>query len=202
MTKLADLTRLVSAIVPDVAEPVVQEAIIRAAMRFFTETKTWREEIEVDRPRKDAYITEMLAPRGAEIVAVLDASINHRPIQLAGDENMEVPRPGTYITSVYGQGQELFFNGRFGGAEKVYIRCALRPFLSATAIPDRVLSEYQDILISGGVMETMRMNPAAWNNPQMMDYYRSEFLNGIERNRNRGRSGRTHAARTVSYGGI
>lgn len=202
MTKLADLTRLVAAIVPDVAEPVVQESIVRAAMRFFTETKTWREEIEVDRPRADAYITEMLAPRGAEIVAVLDASINHRPIQLAGDENMESPRPGTYITSVYGQGQELFFNGRLKGDEVIYARAALRPILSATSIPDRVLSEYQDILISGGVMETMRMNPAAWNNPQMMDYYRGEFLNGIERNRNRGRSGRTHAARVVSYGGI
>ena len=202
MAQLSDLVRHVSAIVPDVAEPVIQESILRAAMRFFTETKTWREEIEVDRPRAGAYITEMLSPRATDIVAVLDASINHRPLRLAGDENMEPPRQGTYITSVYGEGQELYFDGRLQGNEVMYARAALRPTLSATNIPDRLLNEYQDILVAGGAMESMRMNPASWNNPSMMDYYRSEFLAGIERNRNRGRSGRTHARRVVSYGGL
>ena len=202
MAEISDLNRFLSDVIPDVVEPIIQESLVRVATRFFTETKTWREEIEVDRPRANAYITEMLSPRATEIVAVVDASINHRPIQLAGDENTEMPRPGTYITSVYGEGQELYFNGRLKGDEVIYARASLRPTMSATIIPDRLLSEYQDILVSGGAMETMRMNPAAWNNPQMMDYYRNEFLNGIERNRNRGRSGRTHAARTVSYGGI
>lgn len=202
MAQLADLTRFVMAAVPDVAEPVVQQSVIRAAMRFFTETKTWREEIEVDRARAGAYITEMMSPRGSGIVAVLDASIDNRPLHLAGDENMEPPRQDSYITSVYGEGQELYFNGRLKGNEVIYARAALHPMLSATSIPDRVLSEYQDVLISGGIMETMRMNPAAWNNPSMMDYYRTEFLSGIERHRNRGRSGRTHARRVVTYGGL
>ena len=202
MAQISDLNRFVSAAVPDVAEPVIQESLVRAAMRFFTETKTWREEIEIDRPRAGAYITEMLSPRATEIVAVLDASINHRPLRLAGDENMEPPRQGTYITSVYGEGQELYFDGRLQGNEVMYARAALRPTMSATVIPDRLLSEYQDILVSGGIMEVMRMNPAAWGDARMMDYYRNEFLSGIERNRNRGRSGRTHARRVVSYGGL
>ena len=202
MAQLSDLVRHVTGIVPDVAEPIVRESILRAAIRFFTETKTWRDSITISVPQEGAYIAEMASPIATEIVAIVDASIDHRPLTLAGDENLETPRPGTYITSVYGEGQELFFNGRLNGQEVFYGRAALRPILSTTVIPDRILAEYQDILVSGGAMETMRMNPAVWNNPQMMDYYRNEFLSGIERNRNRGRSGRTHAARTVSYGGI
>lgn len=202
MAQLSDLVRHVTGIVPDVAETVVRESILRAAIRFFTETKTWRDSISISTPQEGAFIAEMSSPIATEIVAIVDASIDHRPLALAGDENLEPPRPGSFISSVYGEGQELFFNGRLKGDEVFYGRAALRPILSTTDVPNRVLAEYQDILVSGGAMEAMRMNPAAWNTPQMMDYYRNEFLNGIERNRNRGRSGRTHAVRTVRYGGL
>jgi len=202
MATLSTLIPRVANYIPDVPDMAIEEALNRAAHRFFVESMVWREVLENPSVFDGAYVLDLDLPSGSQLVSLIQCTRNGDALDLAGSEIMFTPEPDHKPEKVYAEGAELIFDGRLASGDVVNVMCCLTTSRTSPQFPDRFLDEYGPAFVNGAVGELYRYPTSQLRNFELAVTYEALFANEMVMAKGRASSGRTHAKRTVKYGGL
>lgn len=198
---VAELSIDVQGVLPEVATPIIDRAIVQAAAKFCRAGRVWRAVVDADYAVPGFNTAGLSGPRGSRVYALISVHLDGREMALAGDEIVgQRQRPGAADTVALVEG-EMYFNGTFKGGEPIAVQALLEPRHDATTLPDHLATEWREALIAGAVSDLY------WKRGRNGDERRAlmheqRFDLFVLDARARSRSGGTHARRTVAYGGI
>jgi len=167
--------------VPGCPDPLLNSRLIASAAEFCRETLSWNEVQDPIVLADGVSDYELETPTGAYVESVLSVTIGSRKLIPAAEGFV-----GT-STSV----EPVYYNTSDYGVLRVYptpkspvssmlVKVAYTPSIDATDVPD-FMKRFVDTISAGAKSQLMMM--AAWLNPQMAGYYRSQFMDGITRAR-------------------
>ena len=215
MAVLTELVKDVQVIVPEVPKFVAERQLLRALRDFAEETRAWRVDIQVGTTASTATtdITSLL-PTGTELVdiismknsaggapvepvtyAYLDENVSDWRGQEALNANWFVLEDNNVIRFVYTPSATE--------ANKYYVRAAVKPLLTATAIDDRVVNKYDEVLVDGALGRLLAMPRKPWTDFQLAEYHFVQFESAKAAARTRASEEfQTGVPRKVKYGGL
>lgn len=202
MINISEFTPLVSSMVADVAEPVIEAVIVRVAGRFCKETGVWRETLETDRVRANARVIDFDTPRNAEFASLIAVKVDGIELAKAGDEISFAPQGGSTPKRVYAERLSLYFDGYFKGGEHVEVRAGLAPVAGATQLPEILITTWREAMVAGSLAELLRYYSSEARHEQLANVHMARFEELIVRARGRARDGYTKVQRVVAYGGL
>lgn len=202
MVTISSVLPLVATHAPHVGDPVIEAAILRAATRFCERTGIWRGVIEIDSIYKATSEIEYFLERGRKLVSLVKVHVGREEMRLAGDEILFPEARGGRPHSVALIDDKLVFDTPLSLGDRVSAYGTFAPSTDADSLPDLFSGEWHDALVSGSLAELFRYAPPSSQDYQLSALHEARFESAITQATARARSGRTHAARSVKYGGL
>lgn len=180
---------------------ILMEKYIRDIVKdFCTSTEVWKETYIFDAiPNESCYVlkpsddksvlinslmsTSIFTSRTAE---VLDGTTITTPEDLDSDLVTErVLQPGRDFKTAQKEDWQMVLRPpvsefQYKGIE---VTCSVRPTLTGSHIPRRVLDDWYYYLACGIKSRLMLMGSKSWSDPQLGMYYKKEYNSGITKNR-------------------
>jgi hypothetical protein len=199
--ELLTLVQDVAALAPDTPEPVIERALLQAAAQFCRRSQVWREVVDTDRPQAGRSTLGISGPKDTKVVSLISCLVGERSMRLRGDDIYAggLSGPPRGVALFLG---ELQFDGKFSGGENIVALAALEPTSISASMPASVVDDWRDQIVSGAAAQLLRAVSGETFNERTALLHKNLFEEGVVQARSRARSGHTHAARTVRYGGI
>lgn len=201
--------------IPEIPSFVAERQLLRATREFTEQTRSWRVNIQLSTVTTVATtdLTSLL-PSDTELVDIisvknsdgsappeprtfiwLDENVSDWRTQEALDAKWYVLEGNSTIRLVPTPSTTI--------ADKYFIRVAVKPLLTATAIDDVVANKYDELLIHGALAKLFLIPRKPWTDANLGSFHLAAFNAGIP-------SARTEAAdefqtgipRSVKYGGL
>jgi hypothetical protein len=194
---------------PGADVPIVEAALVRAAIEFCDKARVYRgdhpaidavaeqgtyswepteENVEVCHIFHVWYAGEQLTPRSGEYLA---DTYDYWPEETGTPAHYHVERTDALIV-VPAPAEAL--------EDAIVAKVALRPTLDATGIPDDLFAEYRGAIAAGAMSRLMRMQKKPWTNYEMANAYGQAFRSAIEDASHRMQAGHVRSAHYVANG--
>lgn len=163
-------------------DPLVNQALCRAAREFFKRTRVWTEWLAAE-TATGTFTSEydFTLPAGSELVRIEQATVNGNALpvesyrQLLKDWTVhQVDGPSIISRDLV----SFRLGGSFVAADSVQAQASLMPSVSATGIPDAYATRYQDA-IAEGAKSILLMVPGEFQRPDAAQYSRAMFDRAI-----------------------
>lgn len=180
---MADIENLfgeIRSVVPEAPEPLMQDALIRAAQEFCADSWWLRRNLPVV---TQANVNQYLVtpPPNEEIIAakhaqVADTQGNISPMRFPYGTTLnpmvgaQQPWEITYIPEGW-----LQFNPTPDQAYNLLVECITQPILEADTIADELVRKWSRALGYGALAWVLRQKSEDWFDPQESDSYTSKF---------------------------
>lgn len=186
MTAYANMLNNVAIAAPMCPQPLMLNAMQRAAQDFFTRSRAWHVQLD------DLYVTPKLRdidvehPTGARIVSMLNAEFGGNPLTVKTSRQLDdlVPEwkstavgDPKYITQLSTELIRLAPHPETKG--RLSIEAALAPTLTATSIPDELAAEYQTALEHGTSAILLAVPKKDWTDGNLAMYHSAQFEKAI-----------------------
>ena len=182
---VSDIVPFVAPEVPGCPEVLIKQAIVQTAIEFCAETLAWQEIqdpiIMIDKANE----LDVEVPRDARIVTVKDIWASNRRLRPVTMEQLferipnwqtaESSEPAYYNASADWQTIKIFPSPLDAKRAKITMRVAYAPTLTATALPDEIVTKHLDGLTGGAKSRLMLMPGRSWTNTQLAGVYRVQF---------------------------
>lgn len=182
---VSDLIHFISPEVPGCPDVLIKQAIVQTAIEFCTETLAWQEIqdpiIMIDRANE----LDVEVPRDARIVTVKDIWASNRRLRPVTMEQLferipnwqtaESSEPAYYNASADWQTIKIFPSPLDAKRAKLTMRVAYAPTLTATTLPDEIVTKHLDGITGGTKGRLMIMPGKTWSNPQAGGIYLLQF---------------------------
>lgn len=180
-----DLTGVRPYVLPDVANcpmPIVDQAIVRAAIRFCAETGVWRYTPATQPVVEDTTTYIFVPPAGAKVERVLAAWLDGVPLTVKNATDMlgmqdwqtETGTPEYLVVLSDSQ-----FRVYPLGAGDVDMEVTLKPSRAATTIDDNVFETHVEAIASGALEILLAKPGKPWSSPDHAAYHKGKFDNAI-----------------------
>lgn len=178
MKHIESLTPFIMPRVPGAAEPVVFDAIRRAAQEFCETTRLWRYDDSFEASGEPDEI--MAAPVGSYIFEIESARFDGRPLEPIALTDLErliqdwrsldnaAPK---YITQAEPDTVMLVPKG----AGKVDLTLTLKPSDDTELLPTWLIDKYSRAIADGAIAELMMMPGQPYSNPQLAGVHAQRF---------------------------
>lgn len=192
MAQLEELLPRIAVQASGVPEILLRSVTVDSAREFFRRSRGWRHfEKELMKLREQDDYAEYMVLLGQGL-AVAEV------VELRGQPRDFLISPSQYRKI----GESEFRVEEQEGADYIGGQFALMPTTWTVEVPDFLLLEFDEPLISGALSRLHLMPDAAWGRPDLAAYHKEVFENGVDRASTRAAdgfiSGRT---RRVRYGG-
>ncbi len=215
MAALTELVKDVQVIAPEVPKFVAERQLLRALRDFAEYTRAWRVDIQIGVTDSVATVdisnllptnTELVdvisiknssggAPVEPTTVAYLDENVSDWRSDEALDANWFVLEDNNTLRFVYTPSTTV--------ANKYYARVAVKPTLSATAIDDRVVNKYDEVLVDGALGRLLSMPRKPWTDFNLAEFHYINFESEKASARTKASEEfQTGVPRKVKYGGL
>lgn len=221
MTDLITLYKHVKPDVPGCPDPLLDRAIINAAIEFHEESKIYCAELTAINVVADEPEYDLVPPAGYAVVDIRRARFDDKPLiaksrdqldQMWVDQNTRSLFHYHHMTGynfdadsweVATTSRPQFFYQPTSSSLRLVaipdtayvgglkVNAALKPTPDATAIEDWIYNDYYKAIAAGAIAEVARIPEKMWTNPGLGDLRDREFRAGIAKAR--GRSLRDHA---------
>lgn len=186
MTAYANMLTNVAVNAPMCPQPLMLNAMQRAAQDFFTRSRVWHETLDPFFVTVKLRDIDVDHPTGARIINILSASFEGAALTRATPTQLDraVPNWRTtavgdpeYVTCLTPEIIRLAPHPPAKG--KLIIEAALAPLLTSTAIPDTLAAEYQTALEHGTTAIIMAIGKKPWTDLPLAAYHNSQFESAI-----------------------
>lgn len=142
--------------VPGCPDPLVRQALNRAARDFLHRTRAWCEWLEpvVNSSTELDAQYDFEVPNGSEIVVMEYATINGKPLRqhTLRTINRDMPRFDAPQPGMYSEDRQVFsVTGGVPPGQQIQIRATLKPTLTASGIPDYLANQHFEAIASGAL---------------------------------------------------
>lgn len=180
------LTAVRPYVLPDVANcpmPIVDQAIVRAAIRFCAETGVWRYTHATQAVVEEATTAYSFAPpTGAKVERVLAAWLDGQPLTVKNATDMlgvadwttETGTPTCLVVLSDSQ-----FRVYPLGDGDVDMEVTVKPARSATTIDDNVFETHVEAIASGALEILLAKPGKPWSSPELAAYHKGKFEDAI-----------------------
>lgn len=182
---VADIVPFVAPEVPGCPEVLIKQALVQAAIEFCAETLAWQEIqdpiVLIDKSNE----LDVEVPRDARIVTVKDIWASNRKLRpvtmdqlferIPNWQTAEGSEPVYYNASADWQTIRIFPIPLDSKRAKITMRVAYAPTLSATTLPDEIVTKHLDGLTGGAKSRLMLMPGRSWSSAQLAGVYRVQF---------------------------
>lgn len=193
---------LIATHAPHVSDPVIESAILRAAAYFCERTGIWRDVIETDPVSSASTEVEYFLPRSQRLVSLVKVLVGREEMRLAGDEILFPERVDCRPRAVALINDRIIFDAPLSLGDRVLAYGTFAPSLEGYDLPDLFKGEWHNALVSGALAELFRYAPPSSHDYQLSVHHDAMFEAAIAQATSRARAGRTHAVRSVKYGGL
>jgi hypothetical protein len=173
---------------PSATDHGIVRALIRSAGRFFRQSGVWRERIDPIALKAGADSYSLAAPsQGARVERVIVATFNGRPMELVRERDMfDLPRsegPPRAI-AIRSQNDECVvwpIPRQEEAGKQILVFAVIVPTASVRTLPDALLDEWRDGIVSGAKADLMSMPGMAWTNAAAAMNYERRFEEEVSR---------------------
>lgn len=205
-----DLDRFAKRVRPEVPgcpEPIINDAVVQAAIRLCSESRVWVERLAPIDVFKDIGEYELIGPYPSEVIAPVAVAWDDIPLGMTTLEALEngvsnwrdtsATRPSHYfMTGV--RRIRLYPMPDADGTDKVQVTAELIPDEDATELPKWLLDDYRVAIENGAGASLLAMSNRAWSNPQkaaVRDRWFSYYIGQARNRRARGFTNRPTSVR-------
>lgn len=159
-------------------DPLVTNAIRRAAREFFKRTRVWTEWLDATLAT-GTHATEydFDLPTGSELVRVEQATVNGNPLPVQSYRQLLKDWTSNQVDGPSIVSRELasfHLAGSFSPTDSIQAQVSLMPSVSAKSIPDTYATRYQEA-IAEGAKAILLMVPGDFYDPQGAQFAKSIF---------------------------
>lgn len=182
---VSDIVPFIAPEVPGCPEPLIKQAVVQTAIEFCTETLAWQEIQDPVALVDGGNELVIDVPRDSRIVAVKDIWASNRKLRpVTMDQLFErIPNwqtatgsePAYYNASADWQTIRIYPSPLDSQGAKLTVRAAYAPKITATTLPDEIVTKHLDGLTGGAKARLMIMPGRSWTNAQMGGVYRAQF---------------------------
>lgn len=182
---VSDIVPFVAAEVPGCPEVLIKQSIVQTAIEFCTETMAWQEIQDPITIIDNVNEYDIDVPAGARIVTVKDIWASNRKLRPVTMEQLfeRIPNwqdargsePTYYNASADWKTIRIYPIPTESRGAKLTMRAAYAPILTATTLPDEIVTKHLDGLTGGAKSRLMLMPGRSWTNAQMAGVYRIQF---------------------------
>lgn len=201
---------------PGCPDEVAIQACKAAAAEFCERTLAWREELPAVNVSEGVSEYALVPPQGTEIVMVLSARLENRPLaplvpapsELGSGEMESIwwsgassPTPDRYLLPRHGAIRLAPTPSRAipGG---LIVTAALKPAPSSAACPEVLAAAWLSPICHGAKARLLAMPGWAWSRPELSLHHDRQFRAGTARARSYRLKGHTAASLTVPVSGF
>jgi hypothetical protein len=181
----AALTGVRPYVLPDVANcpmPIVDQAIVRAAIRFCAKTGVWRYTHATQAVVEATVAYSFAPPAGAKVERVLAAWLDGQPLTVknatdllgVADWTTETGTPKYLVVLSDSQ-----FRVYPLGAGDVDMEVTLKPARAATTIDDNVFETHVEAIASGALEILLAKPGKPWSKPEHAAHHKGKFEEAI-----------------------
>lgn len=189
----ADLLPYLLAEVPGVPDVTAKQALTMAAIEFCRETQAWSELQDPIAVIDKIHTYDLEPVTGASIVTVKQVWAADRelvPVTLAklvevmpNWQTAQGSDPVYYNGAADWSSIRIFPTPINANRQKLTLRVAYQPSLTATTLPDFLVNVYLEAILSGAKARLMLMPQKAWTNPELGGYHKGLFDAAIVQSR-------------------
>lgn len=179
-TALSAFTPYIAPEVPGCPEPLIDDAVRRAAIEFCDKSRALRERVAVNTVASQDYVT--LAPTGGDVA--------HLYKLMVGDETLD-PTTRTDFDEDGDTGQPLEYYVEPPNTLRLYpvpdaiyalvAHVAVKPDRDATTLDDVLYNNWRDEIAAGAKARLMLMSKQPWYNPDDAAVAQGIFQSAIDR---------------------
>jgi hypothetical protein len=183
--KTADLLPYLLAETPAVPDVTAKQALTLAAIEFCRETLLWDELQDPITVIDKVHTYDLEAPTDAGIVAVKQVWAADRelvPVVLAklvqvmpNWQTAQGSDPVYYNTAADWSTVRIFPTPMNANRQKLVLRVIYQPTVTSTTLPDFLVNNYLEALLSGAKARLMAMPQKAWTNNDLAAYHKGLF---------------------------
>ena len=164
---------------PAAPDPLVRQALCRAAREFFRRTKAWTEWLDPEQTlagQRQEYM--FMVPAGSQIVRIERATVDGKPVgvrsfrQLQADWTKHDDGERAVISSNL---VEFTLAGAFSDGEQIQVQVSLMPTPTATGIPDHLANRYLEPIASGALSILLATPDTPFFKPDLASVYAAMF---------------------------
>lgn len=168
--------------VPGCPLPIVDNAILRAAIRFCAETGVWRYTHATVAAVEATVAYPFAPPAGAKVERVLAAWLDGLPLTVKNATDMLGVTDWQTLTGTP-EYLVVLSDTQFRlyplGAGDVDMEVTVKPARSATTIDDSVFEAHVEAIADGALEILMTYPGKAWTNPELAAYHKGKFEEAI-----------------------
>ena len=168
-------------------EPVIARMVLQAASDFCIRTQSWTELQDPIALVAGTRDYDVPVPVGAYLASIREVWVGTRQIHpvtlpsVGGFNSGTMGDPTGYNMSTGNGVISVFPTPEVITSDSVlYVRGAYAPTLTATTLPDYLLTKYQEEIVAGTLARLMAMPMASWSNPPAAKHYRGIFISGVQ----------------------
>lgn len=205
---MANITALLGGVTPLVVKApaaVITTAFIKAARRFYTETKVWRESVpNLVTVAGDPVVSLASVLTGSEAFDIESCKVGEATmVKTTPEKGLALPvmtSPGyVALTKI---NELTLFGPPSADDVAITLRAILRPSFDAAVFPGEQYDAYGDFLDYGTLTTLMRQPNQPWSDPEGAGLYEALFADAINSLRHAGSAGTASAPNRVAYGGL
>lgn len=175
----------VAPLVPGCADILILNAVRNAAIEFCEESTYWQETQDAFDVTANDLPYDLEAPTGARVCQILSCTVDGQPIDPAA---LDVLETHTNWRTLEGSQPSAYFQpnpDQFSlfplptGTNSVILRTAYCPTRTATSIESYVYQTQLVCIAAGALANLMEMPLQQWSNPELAQFYRAKFMQGI-----------------------
>ena len=173
---------------PGVSDPLLKQALVRAAIDFCQRSQVWQEVAEPIVLVDGQSDYDIDAPVGAQVYLLRDAWVGAQPLrpltlqrqqlELAQDPSQSSTVPTHFRSSADRQSLTVYPVPKLPTAS-LRVKACFVPKASATVLPDLLGDRYLMAVCAGVKSALMAIPGQAWSNPALSAYYHSQFDDGV-----------------------
>lgn len=188
---MAALASLLPDIQPDVAgcpAITIRHELLRAAQDFFRRSRAWRVRTAALAVAANQASVTIVLSAGQEPVRAEEAYLDGRHIFPATDADLSAANSGDWQSAT---GTPRNFMQLMPGSVRLYpvpaaaattglvLEVSVAPADAATTIPDDLLIEHRNVLISGALASLFLQPKRSWSDPALGAYHRDIFETAV-----------------------
>lgn len=189
----------------------IRQSMLETVREFCRETRFWREDLTAEDVVADTHTYALTLPADTEVVDFDDVyystkrSLKPKTYQQLNDIN-EQWRTQTgepyYYQRVGNDSVRLVYIPTANETGAIKARAILQPAFTATTIDDKILDDYDEMILHGTLYRILRIPGKAWSDINLANFYENEFRTKLDEAKSRAVDERTKGnVRTVRYGG-
>lgn len=164
-------------------DPLVRQALCRAARDFFLRTRAWTQWLDVTTTNAGEGVEyDFDIPSQTELIRIERATRNGSPLlvqnyrQRPADWTQHADGPQGVVTR-----DLVTYNlvGSFAAGDVVQVQASLVPSLRATGIPDPLANRYQEPLAHGALARLLLVPDTPYFKPDLAAFYRGLFETAV-----------------------